>query len=123
VPRKRRKKRRRPSNGVKKIIQYLDDHNIIYKREHRFVDCRNKLPLPFDFVIFKNNQIVCLIEYNGIQHYSPIRKFGGKKALKQQQIHDLIKQNYCVANNFNLIVIHYEDEDKIDEILSSILYN
>lgn len=116
---KRKRRKRGPSNGVKKIIQYLDAKNISYKKEFRFIDCRDKLPLPFDFAIFKDNKIVNLIEYNGQQHYKSVRRFGGKKALKKQQIHDLIKQDYCALNNLKLIVISFEDEDKINDILDS----
>jgi uncharacterized Zn-finger protein len=37
------------SKGEKRISEILDRNNIIYKREYRFINCRNKKPLSFDF--------------------------------------------------------------------------
>nr|DAU99610.1 MAG TPA: hypothetical protein [Bacteriophage sp.] len=45
--------------------------NIPFKREYKFQDCRDKLPLPFDFALFNDeNELIGLIENNGSQHYS-----------------------------------------------------
>lgn len=35
--------------------------------------------MPFDFAIFKNGKLVCLIEFDGEQHYRPI---GGEDKFK-----------------------------------------
>jgi hypothetical protein len=118
--RKRKYKRRRISNGVKKITQYLLDRNIAFKKEYRFTECRDKLPLPFDFAIFYDNKLVYLIEYNGQQHYKSVRRFGGKKALKIQQLHDLIKEEFCRVNKIPLLSISFEEEEKIKEILDCV---
>ena len=69
----RRRKKRIVSNGVKRILAYLITKNIPYKQEFRIKECRDKLPLPFDFAIFKDKNLVLLIEYNGIQHFKSVR--------------------------------------------------
>ena len=111
----RRRKKRIVSNGVKRILAYLITKNIPYKQEFRIKECRDKLPLPFDFAIFKDKNLVLLIEYNGIQHFKSVRRFGGKKALNKQQSHDSIKTNFCIAHNIPLLIINY-DQDNIEEL-------
>ena len=83
--------------------------------EHIFRDCKNKRVLPFDFYIYDYN---ITIEYQGIQHYSPIEFFGGHDALEYVKLNDSIKLNYCKNNNINLILLNYWDFDRIEEILS-----
>lgn len=119
--RKRKYRRRGASNGVKKITQYLLDRNIVFKKEYRIKECRDKLPLPFDFAIFSGIQVIYLIEYNGVQHYKFCRKFHkSKKGLKTQQLHDLIKIEFCQSNKIPLLSISFEEEEKIEEILDCV---
>ena len=56
----------RMSHGETQIRNYLSDRNIDFEIQFRFKDCRNKLPLPFDFYLPKHN--LC-IEYDGEQHF------------------------------------------------------
>lgn len=109
----------------KKIKTYLDDNIIIYKQQYRIDKCRYKNPLPFDFAIFnKNNDLICLIEADGRQHFT-ISQFGGidldraKENFEQQKIRDNIKTKYCQDNNIKLIRIPYWDFDNIEEILEN----
>ena len=60
-----------------------------FKKEFRFTDCRDKLPLPFDFAILDNNKKpLLLIEYDGIQHFKSVEIFGGKNEFKKIQKRD-----------------------------------
>ena len=53
------------------MARILKRLNIPFKREYRLEDCRDKMPLPFDFALFNNeNELIGLIENNGSQHYS-----------------------------------------------------
>lgn len=81
--------------------EWLRDNNIPYIREYRFEDCRDKLPLPFDFRIEWNDKVI-LIEVDGSQHY--YKSFGddGSK-LKDQQNKDRIKTKYCEENGYILL--------------------
>jgi hypothetical protein len=111
------------SNGVKKIEAFLIANNYKFKKEYRIQECRNILPLPFDFALFNNKNLLCLIEYNGEQHYIKVRKFGGKKAFASQQKRDQIKIEFCSKNNIDLIIIPHWDCEKIEDILTERLKN
>jgi hypothetical protein len=93
------------SKGEKYIEGWLKSHDVTYNREHRFDDCRNVLPLPFDFHIPDMN---LLIEFDGRQHFEPVDFFGGLRSFVQCQINDTIKNNYAANNNIPLIRIKYD---------------
>lgn len=116
----RKRKRRIVSNGVKRIKAFLLTQNFSFKEEHRIAECKNIRPLPFDFAIFYDKKLIALIEFNGIQHYQKIRKFGGKKAFVKQQLHDSIKVDFCRANNIPLLVVPYDSEN-IEELCEEFL--
>lgn len=92
------------SHGEIRIKAYLDDNKISYISQKRFDDCRDILPLPFDFYLPNYN--TC-IEYQGEQHYRPIEHFGGDDAFIIRKMHDKIKLEYCQQHKINLIVIPY----------------
>lgn len=94
------------SKGEKIIREYLIKNKIEYITQHKFPDCRNKNELPFDFYIPKYN--IC-IEYNGAQHYKPVKYWGGEETLKNIKFRDNIKKEYCRDNNIPLIVIRYNE--------------
>lgn len=113
------------SNGENIIKTILDKKNIIYIREKRFVNCRNKQPLPFDFYLPENN--IC-IEYQGRQHYQP--EYFGKGEISKKELNDIfnlqknkdmIKKDYCENNNINLIEIPYWEYKNIDKILNEVI--
>lgn len=104
----------RKSHGENQILKSLKEIKCIYKREFSFDDLQGtKGPLRFDFAIFKNDKIVCLIEYQGEQHYKPSDLFGGKEEFLKRQEYDNKKRKYCRDNNIKLIEIPYWDLNKI----------
>jgi hypothetical protein len=64
---------------VKNILSNIKD--ISFKEQYSFNDCIDKIPLRFDFAVFKNNYLY-LIEYDGIQHFAPFDYYGGEKNIK-----------------------------------------
>ena len=106
------------SKGEIKITRFLTNNNIKFEREKRFDDCRNILPLPFDFYIPKYN--LC-IEFDGIQHFQNTNWYGKmsneemKENLKSNQLRDQIKNDYCKKNGINLLRIRYDEnvEEKL----------
>lgn len=108
------------SKGVQRIIQFFEASGIDYKREVRFKDCRNIKPLPFDFMLKVNGDIL-LVEYDGQQHFIANRAWGGEKTLRETQKRDKIKTNYCIANKIALIRIPYWDYDETEAILEKVL--
>lgn len=109
------------SKGEDRIKRFLISHNINYKKNKTFSDCRDKKNLSFDFKIDfgKNNDDFVLIEYNGMQHYKYCYKFGSLEDFEKQKIHDEIKIKYCRDNNIKLIIIPYWKLHNIEEILES----
>ena len=59
-----------------------------------------------------------VIEFDGIQHFKPVKLFGGEKEFEKTKIKDEIKSRYCLDNNINLIRISYLED--IEERLSNI---
>jgi len=102
------------SFGEKTISNFLDINNIQYIREHKFDDCKYIQLLKFDFYI---PSFRTCIEFDGIQHFTPIEYFGGIKAYESLVIRDKIKEQYCEDNYINLIRIKYDKIDNIEEIL------
>ncbi len=102
--------------GEIKIINFLSKNKINYIRQKRFNDCRYLYPLPFDFYIPDLN--IC-IEFDGMQHFVPVKKFGGIERLKETKLRDTIKNNYCVNNKIKLIRIKYTEnvEKKLNKLL------
>lgn len=70
--------------------------------------------LKFDFAIFELDNLICLIECQGEQHYNPVDHFGGEKQFLRQQSYDNKKREYCKQHNLRLIEIPYWDFDKIN---------
>jgi len=89
------------------IENLLKELNVIYEKQKTFDGCKFKNKLRFDFYLSSYN---ILIEFDGIQHFKPIRFFGGSKSFKLQKIKDEIKNKYCYDNNINLIRFKYDDD-------------
>ena len=106
------------SIGEREIRLFLDKHNIIYEREKMFDGCINKTFLKYDYYLIDLNFCV---EFDGKQHYEPIEYFGGVDKLKETQLCDKIKNEYCKNNNIRLLRIRYDEnvEDKLNEFLFS----
>jgi hypothetical protein len=114
------------SIGEDLINKYLFDNKVNYKRQFRIKECRNKKPLPFDFVIFNdNNEIHCLIEFQGKQHYTNTHWSSDEneslKSFEELQINDNIKRNFCLEHNIKLIEIPYWEISKIKRILDKVI--
>lgn len=103
------------SKGELKINQLLSSLNIKYQTQYTFDDCRfpdtNRLAY-FDYAIFNNdNNLLCLIEYDGSQHQSGWSQ--NELSLQKIQSHDCFKENYCLAHKISLIRIPHTDYDKL----------
>ena len=92
------------SHGERYIASLLSGHHIEYIRQKSFEGCTYKHKLLFDFYLPKYN--LC-IEYDGEQHYHPIKHLGGKKKYIVGKKRDLIKDEFCRDNNIKLLRIPY----------------
>ncbi|KAF6620426.1 DUF2726 domain-containing protein [Paenibacillus sp. EKM102P] len=105
--------------GEARIVDYLSSSTLNFIRQYSNPNCKHKIALRFDFAIFDGyNEPICLIEFDGKQHYEPIEYFGGIKTFKLQQKKDKIKDNYCESHNIPLIRIKYTEFDNIESILN-----
>lgn len=60
------------------------------------------------------------IEYQGQQHYMPIKHWGGLEGLKQRQLSDKRKIELCKKNNYILIEFNYKDNLSKDMVVQRI---
>lgn len=104
------------SKPQKFIESILKENNINYVKEFRIKDCKNKRPLPFDFAIFNNNGLYCLIEYQGEQHFYPI---WGEKSFEQILHNDKIKQDFCDEKSIMFLKINYWEQANIPLLLNA----
>lgn len=112
----------RMSKWEEYISEMLDEFKISYQREHRFPNCKNHFPLPFDFYIENYHNKDFCIEYQGQQHYEPVEHFGGEEIFEVRKKNDNIKKEYCENNNITLICLPYTlSKDEIKEILIDVL--
>lgn len=98
------------SKAEQEIKDYLKLHNIEFKTQYCFNSlCTERGGQPkFDFAIFKDNNLVCLIEYQGIQHYQNTKYFGKY----ERENTDQLKRDYCQNNNIPLYEIKYNENIK-----------
>ena len=105
------------SRGEKIITKILENYNIKYLRQYKI----NKLfPNKYILVDFYLPDYNLFIEYNGIQHYIPVKYFGGELKFQYQQERDCKLKEYCQNNNIDLLIIKY-DVDNFNDIEQIIL--
>lgn len=96
------------SQGEAEIEVLLKQHNINFIREYEFSDLVDILPLRFDFAIFNKNELKCLIEFQGEQHWEKSNGFYNEKLLE----HDILKREYCKKHNIPLYFLFYKQKAK-----------
>lgn len=109
------------SKGEAKIRHYLEDiglkcgqeFEVQYKVKSNDLFCSNEMFL-VDFFLPKEN---IFIEYNGQQHYRPIKLWGGITVFNKQQKRDEDLRVYCNDKKVKLIEIPYWEFDNIENIL------
>lgn len=111
------------SKGETKIIKFLNDNNIKYECQKKFLNLINngRNSLRFDFYIPSKN---LLIEYDGIQHYKGGKIFNHiltKKEFEEIRKRDKIKSKYAKNNNIKLLRIPYFQFKEINKILKKFL--
>ncbi len=77
------------SHGEFYIKTILEENNIKFEPQYKFDNCKNKFKLPFDFYLPDYN--MC-IEYDGLQHYRPIERFGAMRVFLNAKKMIILKQ-------------------------------
>ena len=109
------------SNGETIIENLLIKNNIIYKHDCMIEKINNRR-LRFDFIIYEDNHIKYLIEFDGKQHYFENCTFGNKLNenkynLKYYQEADMLKNEYAKNKNIPLLRIKYDQINDIENLL------
>lgn len=113
------------SYGESIIEDVLRLRGIRYVKEYSFPELVSSKgrPLRFDFAILdEQNQIVLLIEYQGLQHYVDYayndKSFG---ELQRNETDDL-KRQFCSDHSIQLIEIRYDDDvaDKVNKTIDAL---
>ncbi len=99
------------------IAGILMAQNIEYKKEYTFDDLLSPSGsrLRFDFAILDHESLVCLIEYQGAQHYIGDTWFGKL----EREVTDAQKVQYCLDRSIPLFEITYKEniQTRMHEIL------
>lgn len=105
------------SYNESKICQMLDEMNIKYIQQQKFKDLtstdRSCDQLPFDIGVYNNNQLLYIIEYDGIQHFEKNHFHNTYNTIHKN---DLLKNQYCFNNNIPLIRIPYNKEYNLNDL-------
>ncbi len=108
----------RESKGEKEINNFLKKNNIFFTKQKTFDKCINPKTgrkLRFDFYLPNHN--LC-IEYDGMQHFKPIKKFGGEIGYNLTIYRDSIKNEFCKKNEIKLLRIKFNEKviNKLNKI-------
>ena len=98
------------SSGEHYISQLLIKNNVSFVREYYFKNLFRVegFPLRFDFAIFNSkNDLLCLIEFQGEQHYVEKKYDFGTL---QRKTTDSMKKEYCKRNNIKLCEIKFDED-------------
>lgn len=113
------------SRGEQRIHELLEILNVPHQAQFVMDELRglNGRRLPFDFAVFCDNHILCLIEYQGAQHYVEVPYFHSTDSLEHRRQTDEKKRQFCRENNIRLIEIPYWDYDSLNtEYLFELLF-
>lgn len=106
-----------PSRGENLIEHILTQNDIEHIRQYAVYNesilCDN-IRLIVDFFLPKYNMF---IEYNGRQHYMPVKRFGGESDFEQQKERDIALRLYCKEHKIKLLEIPYTEYREIGDIL------
>lgn len=100
------------SKGELTIEDYLKKNNISFESQFKIEECRDKRCLPFDFAVFNDKELTCLIEFQGQQHYDIVEVFG-KESCLSTMYHDKIKKQYCINNSISLLYIPTPSKNQV----------
>jgi hypothetical protein len=108
------------SKGEKKIRKILKNKNINNDSQIEFIGLVGVggRPLKFDFGLYMNDLLVCIVEYDGGFHFMKVYE---EHIYEYTVEHDKRKNTYCAENNIPLIRIPYWESKNIEFILEHIL--
>ena len=96
------------SHAERNMIEWFDEKNIKYDFQYSKFGLRGVGGglLFFDFVVWRDNTVLFLVELDGSQHYSAIDHFGGIKKYEQFKANDKIKDDWANEHHIPLVRIN-----------------
>lgn len=107
------------SKGEQQIINLLEKLYVPYVYDQSFANLKgvNGGALRFDFRIPSGKLGYLFIEFDGQQHYKPVKTFGGQKTFEDTQANDLIKNIFCAHNNYPLLRIKWNQTKELEHLV------
>lgn len=104
------------SRGEFIVARILEQHNCEFSYEPKY---RRIKP---DFCVINKKGKKCFIEYNGRQHYVPVRYFGGLLGFAKQLFRDIYEIIMCKIDHIPLLRIKYSLTDsEIEKVIFKFL--
>ncbi|WP_339811167.1 zinc-ribbon domain-containing protein [Paenibacillus sp. FSL R7-0189] len=120
----------RVSRGERKVRRQLERLKLTFEEQKSFEGLTGVKgnPLLFDFAIVREGETVCLIEYDGEQHFRPVDFAGLSKDLASRRFvalkeHDRRKDEWCKKRGIPIVRISYWGMDSIPLIIYAIAIN
>lgn len=107
------------SKGEIEIENIFKNLRIPYFTQQSFKNLSFKRALKFDFYLPYYN---ACIEFDGEQHFKPVKYWNGEKGFEDLQIKDRLKEDFCRIKNIPLLRIRYDDEN-IEKTIKDFLQN
>lgn len=112
------------SKGELFIKEVLEELSIKYIQQFKISVPQEIRKTSEAFIDFYLPDYSTFIEFNGKQHYVPIKHFGGEIKFKGQVNRDNYVREYCSKNNLSLIEIKFDSSvDEIKSIISNFINN
>lgn len=89
------------SKGERAVAVALKKHGIPYESQYEL-----GYYVHADFAIHLNG-VTCIIEYDGRQHFHPVKFFGGRWRFFLQRLRDILENAECKSRNMPLLRIKY----------------
>lgn len=106
----------RASKGERAIENVLNLHDIRFELQYEL-----GYYVHVDFAVFHNDRMY-LVEYDGRQHYHPVKYFGGRWKFILQRMRDIIEGWECKDRDIPLLRIRYDlPLNKIEDALMDFL--
>ena len=102
LKRKRFIPRGKASKGERAVAAALDKHGVSYETQYRL-----GYYVHADFAIHRNGKTF-IIEYDGRQHYHPVKYFGGRWRFFLQRWKDSLENLECKDRGYLLLRIRYD---------------
>ncbi|PEP81713.1 hypothetical protein CN581_11320 [Bacillus toyonensis] len=108
------------SKGERLVSSILESLGVTFRSQVKFKELGfdKHVRLTCDFVVYKDNEPIFVIEYNGIQHYRPNDFFGGLEGYKKTKRRDETKRKMLHEEGITVIDIPYsETEEQVKETI------